>query len=391
MICRTTGLGFAAVARVSEDRWIACAVRDEIAFGLAPGGELRVETTICNEIRDSGELVVIDNVATDPRFCRHPTPQMYGFQSYISVPINLADGRFFGTLCGIDPRPARLNTPETVGMFTLFAELVATHLDASERLRTTESALALERQATSLRDQFVAVLGHDLRNPLGAIHMAATLLSTQSLPNESTRMVGIIKNGAIRMAGVIENLMDFARGQLGRGVPLELSQDAHVTPVLEQVIAETRIAWPEAVIHAELAADEPVTCDPGRVGQLLSNLLSNALTHGDQDTVWVKVRSTASAFELSVTNRGNPIAGESLADLFKPFVRGTGRAGQQGLGLGLYIAAEIAKAHRGRLDVTSSADETRFTFQFDPRALRDSAEPVTPGAAAAPEISLLSQ
>ena len=88
VVCRTTGMGFAAVARVTEDRWIACAVRDEIAFGLQPGGELEVETTICDEIRDSGQPVVIDHVAEDAAFCGHPTPTMYGFQSYISMPIH---------------------------------------------------------------------------------------------------------------------------------------------------------------------------------------------------------------------------------------------------------------------------------------------------------------
>ena len=107
VVCRTTGMGFAAVARVTEDRWIACAVQDEIAFGLKPGGELKVETTICNEIRASGEPVVIDHVAEDEAFCGHPTPAMYGFQSYISMPIVRRDGAFFGTLCAIDPRPAQ--------------------------------------------------------------------------------------------------------------------------------------------------------------------------------------------------------------------------------------------------------------------------------------------
>jgi GAF domain-containing protein len=120
VVCRTTGMGFAAVARVTSDRWIACAVRDEIAFGLQPGGELEVATTICDEIRDSGQPVVIDHVAEDEVFCGHPTPKMYGFQSYISMPILRPDGRFFSTLCAIDPRPARLKTPETVGMFRLF-------------------------------------------------------------------------------------------------------------------------------------------------------------------------------------------------------------------------------------------------------------------------------
>src|SRR6201999_2908006 len=87
VVGRLTGMGFVAVARVTSQRWVCCAVRDNIAFGLEPGGELRVETTICNEIRQHGETVVIDDVATDGAFCNHPTPAMYGFRSYISAPI----------------------------------------------------------------------------------------------------------------------------------------------------------------------------------------------------------------------------------------------------------------------------------------------------------------
>ena len=117
IVCRTTGMRFAAVARVTEDRWIACSVRDDIAFGLKPGGELKIETTICHEIRQSGRAVIIDNVAEDNVYCAHHTPAMYGLQSYISMPIRLADGSFFGTLCAIDPEPHRLNTPETIRMF----------------------------------------------------------------------------------------------------------------------------------------------------------------------------------------------------------------------------------------------------------------------------------
>jgi hypothetical protein len=81
VVCRTTGMGFAAVARVTKDRWIACAVRDEIAFGLAPGGELDVKTTICDEIRGSGRAVVIDHVAEDKHFRDHHTPRMYGLRA----------------------------------------------------------------------------------------------------------------------------------------------------------------------------------------------------------------------------------------------------------------------------------------------------------------------
>src|SRR6201990_2236257 len=97
VVCRSTGMGFAAVARVTEKRWVCCAARDEIDFGLGPGGELEVETNICHEIRQSRQIVVIDNVAEDAVYCGHLTPAKYGFQSYISTPIILADGTFFGT------------------------------------------------------------------------------------------------------------------------------------------------------------------------------------------------------------------------------------------------------------------------------------------------------
>ncbi|MBB2960943.1 ATP-binding protein [Methylobacterium sp. R2-1] len=143
VVCRTTGMGFAAVVRVTEERWVACAIKDDIAFGLKPGGELPIETTICHEIRQSSTAVVIDHVAEDPAFCAHHTPARYGFQSYISMPIVLPDGTFFGTLCAIDPKPAKLNTPAIVGMFKMFADLIGFHLDANQRLasRTAERDL----------------------------------------------------------------------------------------------------------------------------------------------------------------------------------------------------------------------------------------------------------
>jgi len=138
VICRTTGMGFAAIARVTEDKWVACSVRDEIQFGLVPGSELKLETTICNEIRQSGEAVIIDHVDKDEAFAGHPTPAMYGFQSYISIPIICQDGTFFGTLCAIDPRPAKLNNPATIGMFKLFADLISFHITLVEQLVFTE-------------------------------------------------------------------------------------------------------------------------------------------------------------------------------------------------------------------------------------------------------------
>jgi signal transduction histidine kinase len=364
VVCRTTGLGFAAVARVTEHHWVACAVRDEIAFGLQPGGELQVETTICDEIRDSGQLVVIDHASEDNAFCDHPTPKLYGFQSYISVPIYRA-GRFFGTLCAIDPKPARLNTIETVGMFKLFADLISFHLDAQERLQISEAALLDERETAQLREQFIAVLGHDLRNPLNAIFGGAELLSMMPLNEKAKRVVSLIQRSADRMAGLIGDVMDFARGRLGGGLPMTRVMDSNLETTLEQVIAEVRAAWPDRVILSEIVLKQPVACDGARVSQLFSNLLANALTHGDPaGPVRVRARSDDTGFELSVANLGEPLSPATIDRLFLPFSRASTAPGQQGLGLGLYIASEIARAHEGSLEVASTPDETRFTFRI---------------------------
>lgn len=362
VVCRTTGMGFAAIARVTEDRWVACAVRDEIDFGLVPGGELELGTTICNEIRQSGVAVVIDHVALDPEFRGHPTPAQYGFQSYISTPIFL-NGEFFGTLCAIDPKPAQLKNPATMGMFRLFADLIARHMETEARLAKSEAALLGERQAAELREQFIAVLGHDLRNPLASIQAGGRLLSKTPLDERAVGLVSMMQASVMRMAGLIDDVMDFARARLGGGFEVERRTDNRLPEAIVQAIDELRLANPDREIVAEVALAAPVACDSHRVAQLLSNLLANALNHGAEAApVVVRAFTADGRFELSVANAGPAIPPERQAKLFQPFERAEHHFGQQGLGLGLYIAAEIARAHGGELSVVSDDAETRFTF-----------------------------
>jgi signal transduction histidine kinase len=364
VVCRSTGMGFAAVARVTEQRWVCCAVRDEIAFGLVPGGELVVETTICHEIRASHEAVVINHVAEDTAYVGHHTPAKYGFQSYISMPIVLADGTFFGTLCAIDPRPARLNTPQTIGMFKLFAELIATHLEAVDRVAASEAKLLSERETSELREQFIAVLGHDLRNPLASIAAGAKILATTASKDAANEIVGLMQKSVARMSALIDNVLDFARGRLGGGIPLRRSPQS-LAPILTQVIAELRASSPERKIEAEIHLTQPVDCDAGRIAQLFSNLLGNSVTHGTAATpIHVRATTNDGAFELSVANSGEPIPCDAMERLFQPFHRISAQDTHQGLGLGLYIASEIARAHDGTIDVTSSPEETRFTLRM---------------------------
>lgn len=123
-ICAATGMRFAAIARVTEKRWIACQVEDKIEFGLDPGDELKIHETICDEIRQSGEAVVFDDASDDIKWSRHPVPVIYGFKSYCSFPVYLDDGSFFGTLCAIDPEPRSVSDDEIVELFADYATRV---------------------------------------------------------------------------------------------------------------------------------------------------------------------------------------------------------------------------------------------------------------------------
>jgi signal transduction histidine kinase len=358
IVCRTTGMRFAAVARVTEDRWIACSLRDDINFGLKPGGELKVESTICHEIRQNGEAVIIDHVSEDAVYAGHHTPQIYGLQSYIAMPIRLADGSFFGTLCAIDPEPHRLKTPETIQMFEMFADVIGFQLSAIKNLLD-------ERSASALREQFIAVLGHDLRNPLASISGGASLLRKENLSERGTRILDMVQGSVVRMSGLIDNVLDFARGRLGGGFTLSRQAGVDIEPVLQQVVSELRIGAQGRTIETDFALRDPVNCDPSRFAQMVSNLLANGLTHGaPQEPVQIHAATDGAELKLWIANKGKPIPPGAMERLFQPFFRGEAQPSQDGLGLGLHIASEIAKAHGGAIDVASTPQETRFTFRM---------------------------
>ncbi|RYY72160.1 MAG: GAF domain-containing sensor histidine kinase [Chitinophagaceae bacterium] len=365
VVCRTTGMGFAAVARVTDKQWIACAVRDEISFGLNPGGELELQTTICDEIRQNKSPVIIDHVAADEIFCNHHTPARYGFQSYISFPITLKNGQFFGTLCAIDPKPAQLKNPETMGMFRLFADLISFHLNARDEMALSQETLAKQDKQAELREQFIAILGHDLRNPLGSIMMATELLGESELDPETSHIVKTIRNSSQRMALLIEQTLDFASAQLGSGISLQKKSIdvALLQQTILQITEELQRIWPQRIINISLQLNAPIVGDLGRLSQAYSNLLGNALTHGSSnEPVNVIASSDGDKFELRVKNSGEAIPEASQEKLFEPFYKGDPNNTKKGLGLGLYIVAEIARGHAGKIELNSTNEETIFTL-----------------------------
>lgn len=365
VMCRTTGMGFAAVARVTAARWIACQVQDEVGFGIGPGDELEVEATLCAEVRNLREVVVIDHVATDPIYCDRLAPEKYGFQSYISVPIFLHNGAFFGTLCAFDPKPRQISSPHIVAMVRLFAELIGHHLDLEARSQESESALTQERLSADLREQFIAVLGHDLRNPLNSIAAGAALLRRRSVDPDTIRIVSRVEQSIGRMTHLVEDVMDFARGRLGGGLTVDARSETGLDIYLLHVIEELRAAYPDHDVEVSVSIPEPVTCDIGRLGQLLSNLLANAFTHGYPSApVRINICQPPKELLIVVSNEGPPVPAPLLTNLFEPFFREDGKSNREGLGLGLYIAASIARAHGGALMATCEGEVVTFTFRM---------------------------
>jgi sigma-B regulation protein RsbU (phosphoserine phosphatase) len=229
--------------------------------------------------------------------------------------------------------------------------------------RSAEEAVRSERETAELREQFIAVLGHDLRNPFAAIASGARLLEREQLSERGRSILKLLEQSVGRAGGLIDNVLDFARARLGGGIQLSTDPEARVADVIGQVVAELRASMPQRKIEAEIDVTRPVPVDPARFGQLLSNLLGNALTHGAESLPVQVIASTDHhEFRLSVVNGGAPISASAMEHLFRPFFRGKVRRSQQGLGLGLYIAAEIAKAHNGTLTAESNREETRFTF-----------------------------
>ncbi|SEO04136.1 Signal transduction histidine kinase [Duganella sp. CF517] len=365
-VAALTGLRFVCVARVTADSWTTCAVLDKLNFGLNVGDGLDVTTTICEAVRDTRHPVVIDHVAQDERYRDHHTPRLYGFQSYFSIPLFRRDGDYFGTLCGLDPVPNELSTPKVSQTLALFAQLISAQLENERELAETRTALLNEQASAELREQFIAVLGHDLRTPLSSIVTGADVLGMLDMPPQVVKVVERIRRSAMRIAGLVDDVVDFTRGRMGGGIAIELKLEGNLKAAFEQVIAELRGAHPGTEIIADMSLGGPLMVDAGRMAQLLSNLLKNALVHGDaRRPVRVHVTQQGGALEIIVANEGPAIPEETLSQLFKPFWRGKPVYGQKGLGLGLFIVSEIAQSHHGELDVISTDDATSFIFRMN--------------------------
>lgn len=365
VVCGITGMRLSAVARVSGKTWTALAIHDGLRPGFAPGERLTLLEDVGFEELISLSPFIIEHASPDSLSTTRHSPTRR-FQSFISVPIILSNGRYFGILCALDTHAVEVRDARMMSTFNEFAALIALQLEQESVREQETTALLDERAAGELREQFIAILGHDLRNPLQAIYASSGLLQRLLVDPAHAQIAARITTNARRMSSLIDDVLDFARGKLGGGIGLELTEVENINTGLTTVIQELRDAQPDRPILADISVSRAVRCDLGRLQQVASNLLGNALTHGLPDSpIKIAAYDDGHDLVLEVWNAGVPIPAQSLSKIFEPFWRHAISPSRNGLGLGLHICAQIVRAHEGQITVTSTREKgTNFTVRL---------------------------
>ena len=230
-VTELTGLRFAALARVTDRCWTACAVRDSLGFGLQAGGDLDLETTICNEIRQHHQPVFFNNASEHPIFSNHPSPALYGLQSYVSVPIFRRTGDFFGTLCAIDSQPAAMDEEVVLKTLRLFAEMIGMQLELADDLTEAQSRLRDAR----FREQLLTSSEHEIRDLLQPIVTNLYLLRTSPTLAEADRqLVEDMEASSLQITQLFRQKLDIALGRVEQQLDAPDAPEAtNVLPVLK--------------------------------------------------------------------------------------------------------------------------------------------------------------
>jgi signal transduction histidine kinase len=243
-----------------------------------------------------------------------------------------------------------------------------TRFNESIDQQLVESMTRFSRDVEHAKDLFLGVLSHDLRNPLGAIMMSATVMMTNEGPDwPQLKTAARILNAGTRMDTLIGDLVDFTRARLGTGMPI-VRTDVDLETICRQTVDEIRAFHPGCVVNFIPTGELCGSWDGSRIAQALSNLCGNAFQHGADAPIDVTLRGEEDHVVLSVHNQGNRIPTNRLHDIFDPFRQldaGTSKPKDaRSVGLGLYIVQAIATAHDGTIDVESNARGTTFTLHL---------------------------
>ena len=368
----------AVLVHVSDDVWMAGAMHDG-SFCVSEREQLFVGERLQVEFGPRSRPIIITPTRRSPGVEAPKT----SIECSIATPIVLANGRCFGMLCALEPIAQDLADPRIVSMFKRLSATIALQIDQLELRDREQSVFLDERAGGHLREQFIAILGHDLRDPLHAISMTSDSLARQSTDPKVSAIASRIKAQARRMSLLINDVFDFARANLGGGIELDLTEVDNISSGLAMVVQEIKDGQPDCEIISNIEVNRSVRCDLGRIQQVASNLMGNALTHGaPHSPIRITARTDDSDLILEVWNAGEPIPSESLDKIFEPFWRHSTSRSRNGLGLGLHICSHIVGAHEGRISVTSTRNGgTQFTARL----------PLSPLPISRPDPSLLTE
>ncbi|MDQ0653859.1 PAS domain-containing sensor histidine kinase [Pseudomonas cedrina] len=248
----------------------------------------------------------------------------------------------------------------------LLQEKTATELALKQAQAELNEAYAIAQRRALFAEQMVAIVSHDLKNPLTAIRMASDFLRRGQRSTKEQQLLGHIGQSSERAQRMIADLLDFTQARVGQGISIKVAPlDLHA--VIHRAVDELRVAFPKAILEHRAEGIGDACLDGDRVQQIIGNLVANSVAYGDlQRPITVTSRLGVGAVEISVHNHGQAIPEALLAGLFEPMTRGTAQGSDvRSVGLGLYIVRELAKVHGGDVAVTSSASEgTTFTVTF---------------------------
>ncbi|KFF05605.1 hypothetical protein IW19_08785 [Flavobacterium reichenbachii] len=386
-------MGFAAIARVTEDRWITCSAVDNLQFGLKVGDELEVKTTLCDDIRKNPRAIIIDNVSEDPEYHNHHTPRIYKLKSYISIPIIRRDGTFFGTLCAIDPNPNSLKEFKVQEMFRLFAELISFHLETIEQaqadkillekknslieekevekneaykiLSETEKKLiekniSLEKMNHEL-EAFNYISSHDLQEPLRKIQFFTDIIEREEenkLSDKAKTAFTKIRSSAFRMQNLINDLLAYSRTKFDERKFEKKDLNIITKEIIEDLVEETE----NKNAQFDLLDLGKLSIIEFQFRQLLYNLMSNSLKFANPERQLViklsseiivgskseheKLSSDKNYSKITIADNGigfDQMYSEKIFGLFQSLHTKTLKS----TGIGLTIVKKIVENHNG--------------------------------------------
>jgi signal transduction histidine kinase len=318
------------------------------------------ELAILTEVLRTRRVIVVSGDEPRP-----PLPE--GTRAAAAIPALSAGSALAVVVIG--SRSALELGEDAVLLARVVAERAARALERRTLVTSLSAAETVARKTTAFRDQILAIVGHDLRNPLGAVAMSAALLSKRGgLVGWQAKTVSRVRSSAARMERIIADLLSYTRTRLGAGIPID-PRDADLGELARKVVDELVAFHPNSPIHVEAEGDLTGVWDPSRLEQVLSNVLSNAVDHGEPDTrIDVVLRGAGLAVGVEVVNRGEMPPG-MLEHAFEAFQRPPEKEARRGagLGLGLFIAREIVRGHGGTIEVRSRNGETRLHVELPRR------------------------